>query len=223
LRNQKYCYFHQEHREKTVRINANRRRTVQEITLPVLEDANSIQVGVMHVLGLLLGGQIDRSTAGVALYALQIASCNLPRTSFEAERPTQVIIDQEKVAETPMGMTPWSACKPNAHDSEEDEDENSRAKNVWGVLMLFSVLERMGIEPAKTEQQRLEREGLAQIAGYKNWEEYRKEAKHRIWEQQAEEMNADPEEEGEDAGAGDEEEDDGGGININACVDERVQ
>jgi hypothetical protein len=44
------------------------------ITLPTLEDANSIQVGLAEVMRLLVTNQIDHRTAALMLYALQTAS-----------------------------------------------------------------------------------------------------------------------------------------------------
>src|ERR1035438_7465556 len=60
--------------------------------------------------------------AGRLLYALQIASANLGRMREEAPRPVQVVVDVERVGETPLGMTPWSG-KPGGHEAEEVEDK----------------------------------------------------------------------------------------------------
>lgn len=45
--------------------------------LPLLEDANSIQLALTQVLNALLQNHIDPKRAGLALYGLQIASSNL--------------------------------------------------------------------------------------------------------------------------------------------------
>jgi hypothetical protein len=91
LREKKYCYYHTEWRRKSAHINMsfNRRDT---ITMPTLEDANSIRLGLAEMLRLLATKQIDRRTAGLMLFALQTASANLKMTSFEPD-PTQVVID----------------------------------------------------------------------------------------------------------------------------------
>jgi hypothetical protein len=44
------------------------------------------------------------------LYALQTASINLNRTSFEPE-PTRVVIDSECVEQRPIGATAWSTVE----------------------------------------------------------------------------------------------------------------
>ena len=67
LRGKRLCYFHG-------RIHYPRpRRNV----LPPLEDANSVQCVLLSVQRALLGGTVDRDTARLLLYALDIASTNL--------------------------------------------------------------------------------------------------------------------------------------------------
>jgi hypothetical protein len=66
------------------------------MTLPSLEDANSIQVALAEMFRLLATQQIDHKSAALMLYALQTASANLRMTSFEPQ-PTTVVIDQECV------------------------------------------------------------------------------------------------------------------------------
>ena len=86
---------------------------------PVLEDANSIQVGLMHVMRLLVSGEMDSKTAGLLLYALQTASFNLRRTNFEPSFKHDVVIDPSRVNETPLGGMLWSEA-----DFEEEEEED---------------------------------------------------------------------------------------------------
>ena len=139
LRKQRFCFFHQQWRSKRVHINGDAARRPASITLPVFEDANSIQIAVMQVTRLLLSGQIDHKTAGLTLYALQIASSNLARTSFEASRPTKVVVDRASVAETPLGATPWSASG-QGHDPENDEeaqDGDSNRRKLQEEIDLF--------------------------------------------------------------------------------------
>ena len=56
-----------------------------KLNLPPMEDANSIQIGLMHVARGLMDGQIDPQTARVMLYCLRIASSNVAYTNFEGE------------------------------------------------------------------------------------------------------------------------------------------
>jgi hypothetical protein len=87
LRRQKFCYFHKQWRQKRLVINANIQRERWKITLPTLEDANSIQLGLVQVMRLLATGQIDHPTGTLMLHALQMASTNLKQTSFEPDLP----------------------------------------------------------------------------------------------------------------------------------------
>jgi hypothetical protein len=77
------------------------------LVLPTLEDGNSIQAGLAEIMRQLATKMIDHRTAGLLLYAVQIASANLKHTSFEPD-PTLVIVDQESVANRPLGATAWS-------------------------------------------------------------------------------------------------------------------
>ena len=120
LREEKHCYYHMRYRRKSTDVNLN----VQEhgtITLPTLEDANSIQVGLAEVIRLLATQQIDHRTAALMLYALQIASSNLKHTSFEPE-PTQVVIDRDCVERRPLGATAWSRVEGREYDEVEQDD-----------------------------------------------------------------------------------------------------
>jgi hypothetical protein len=85
------------------------------ITLPTLEDANSVQVGLAELLRLLATNQIDYRKAALMLYALQTASSNVKRTSFEPE-PTRVVIDRECVEQRPIGASAWSTFEGREYD-----------------------------------------------------------------------------------------------------------
>jgi hypothetical protein len=107
LRRNRLCYFHKRHHEERISLNADRRRCNAAIYLPVLEDANSIQVSLMQVIRLLLTGQLDPKIAGLALYALQTASANLRRTNFDPF-VNNVVLDPNTVSETPLEGYVWN-------------------------------------------------------------------------------------------------------------------
>jgi len=90
---------------------------------PVLEDANSIQVGLMQVMRLLVSGEMDSKTAGLLHYALQTASFNLRRTNFEPSFKHDVVIDPSRVDETPLGGMLWSEADFEEEEAEEEEEE----------------------------------------------------------------------------------------------------
>lgn len=126
LRDDKFCHYHQECRPERVEIKGADGKTCK-ILVPLFEDGNSIQTMVRQVAVLLLQDKIDSKKAGQVLYALQIASSNLKRMEEEKPRPEQVVVDTEKVGETPLGRTPWSR-RGEGHDAESVCEEIERVE-----------------------------------------------------------------------------------------------
>jgi hypothetical protein len=85
MRHNRFCYNHKRQHEQLLALNADRARNTcyPPFTLPVLEDASSIQVSLTQLMRLLAAGQIDRKTASLMLYALQIATTNLHHAASE--------------------------------------------------------------------------------------------------------------------------------------------
>jgi hypothetical protein len=119
LRRNRFCYFHKRYQDERIRLNVDRRRrSTATFFLPVLEDANSIQMSLMQIMRLLLTGQIEQKTASLILYALQTASTNLRQTRFDP-RVHEVILDPRAAAESPLNENRlW-----NDKDFEEEEEE----------------------------------------------------------------------------------------------------
>src|SRR4029077_3257094 len=93
LRWRRLCFFHDRIKRERAKIAAD--MTAQRrFDLPLLEDANSVQVSLMKVIQMLGSGRLDHRTAGLMLYALQTASINLRRANFEASFATDVVIDR---------------------------------------------------------------------------------------------------------------------------------
>jgi hypothetical protein len=161
LRRNRFCYFHKRHHEERValyldhlkndRLKDERRRRRITIDLPVLEDPNSIQVSLMQIMRLLIGGQLDGKVAGLLLYALQTASANLPRTKFEPYIH-DVVLDPRSVDETPLQMHIWEDDDfDDEEEYEEEEDESGEqaqapAKRPVARLGLNSVITADGEE-----------------------------------------------------------------------------
>jgi hypothetical protein len=113
------CYYHQQNQPQEVELYVDgERHSEGSMVLPVFEDAHSIQTVIRQVVQLMLSRRIDRKDAGVLLYALQIASGNLKTMQAEKATPTQVVMEPDKAAETPLGMTPWSATG-KGHDPDD--------------------------------------------------------------------------------------------------------
>src|SRR5207249_122709 len=78
-----------------------------EFVLPVLEDADSIQITLGQIMRMIVCRQVDTKSAGLLLYALQIASANLRRTGFEPYH-RNVTVDLFRVPERIIGDEAWS-------------------------------------------------------------------------------------------------------------------
>jgi hypothetical protein len=106
LRDQKFCYFHQRWQQQ--RINLRHYPGEESyLELPVLEDADSIQMALTQVMRLVLSQKINPKEAGLLLYALQIASANLKRTEFQPRDEKNVVIDPALLAQAGVGVDSW--------------------------------------------------------------------------------------------------------------------
>src|SRR5438270_10926732 len=83
LRERRYCYFHFCAHDLRRR---RRQHPTAPFVLPLLEDANSIQMAIQQVAEAVLEERIDNKRAGLVLFALQIAACNLKNTDFEPQQ-----------------------------------------------------------------------------------------------------------------------------------------
>ena len=156
LKDHRFCFFHQQWHERKLVINSHNSRRVphptrcslggRTISLPVLEDANAIQLSVMQIMQLLLEGQIDQKTAGLLFYGLQIASSNLKHTNFEPETKNEIVIDPRKTAETRLGQPLWKNG-----DFEETADGKINLDDYDLTDLTIRVIDQMkkqsGMEP----------------------------------------------------------------------------
>src|SRR3989440_6040840 len=83
MRNGEYCYFHRRWRMTTVDLSHSVHHVTSEFVLPVLEDADSIQITLGQIMRMIVCRQVEPKSAGLLLYALQIASANLRRTGVD--------------------------------------------------------------------------------------------------------------------------------------------
>lgn len=106
LRRREHCYFHTraEYERRLAIESKDGKRT---FGLPLLEDANSIQVALMKVIQMLGEGSIEEKKASVMIYALQTASNNLRHLKFEPEKLTDVVIDEDTVDLTQISGPQW--------------------------------------------------------------------------------------------------------------------
>src|SRR5271155_2390687 len=123
LRRRRLCFFHVRCQEQRARIMGSQFGQARFV-VPLLEDANSVQMALMQVMQLLGTGQMEHRTAGLMLYALQTASCNLRNTEFEARDATEVVIDRGDVHRTSLGGPQWFE---EDFDDEADDVEGEEA------------------------------------------------------------------------------------------------
>ena len=124
LKCRRHCFFHNRIRREQAR-NAKDPSTQRRFELPLLEDANSVQMALMKVMQMLGSGRLDHKTAGLMLYALQTASCNLRNLSFEPSESTDVVIDRDDIHRTYIGGQQWfEEDFDDADEAAEEEDEN---------------------------------------------------------------------------------------------------
>lgn len=115
LKDEDYCYFHIASRARRRRQQRAARLNLP-FQLPLLEDANSIQLAIGETLNALLAGQIDHKTAGLVLYGLQTAAGNIRHTDFEVteydRRVDEYDEEEELVEEDPPAKPVASATQP---------------------------------------------------------------------------------------------------------------
>jgi hypothetical protein len=125
LRRNRFCFFHKRFQDEQIKLSASRaRRGTATFVLPLLEDANSIQIALMQVMRLLLAQQIDHKTATLLLSALRTASTNLRHADFKPF-VHEVVLDPREVANTPLGSNLWE--DQDFEDETEVETDADRA------------------------------------------------------------------------------------------------
>jgi len=159
LRRRRFCFFHQQWRQERIAIGAKRARNARAFDLPVLEDANSVQITLMQVMRLILRGQIDPKSAGLLLYALQTASVNLRHTEFEPVTKTKIVLDPRDAPDTPLGEDQWDPDDFEDEEETEDEEEDAEDEDPEDEDQAES-----GDEEEQEEQPEEEEEGISATA-----------------------------------------------------------
>jgi hypothetical protein len=132
LRRRRHCFFHDRIRREQANIRAHA-SAKPAFELPLLEDANCVQVALMKVIQMLASGLMDHKTAGLILYALQTASVNLRHADFEVDEVSDIVIDRDTVSATCINGPQWYEEDFDDEDDEvageeEYEDEEAHDK-----------------------------------------------------------------------------------------------
>lgn len=119
LHDQDLCYFHDQQRRSAARCAES------VIDFPFPEDADSIQSSIALVMRGIVAGTVDRKTAGLLLYALQIASTNLRQTSFArpSDENSESDFDVEEVIHEFRAQT--RPRFPDTKTSASEQPENN--------------------------------------------------------------------------------------------------
>ena len=93
LRGEIFCYHHHTTRKPIAKAELDLRRGHQStFALPEPEDRAAIQLALGEIIRRIAASDLDPKRAGLLLYALQIASCNLPRSTPHPSEPVADII-----------------------------------------------------------------------------------------------------------------------------------
>jgi hypothetical protein len=124
LRNKNFCFYHQQVRPLKVECYSEGEYATGEIVLPVFEDAHSIQTVLRQVVQMIMQKRIERKTASILLYALQIASSNLKRMELEKPQPEQVVVDLDLDTKSELPIAAVVEDKIACESSGDANDSN---------------------------------------------------------------------------------------------------
>jgi hypothetical protein len=153
LRRRRLCFFHVRCQEQRARI-AGSQFGQARFVVPLLEDANAVQMALMQVMQLLGSGQMEHKTAALMLYALQTASCNLRNTAFEVGDVTDVVIDRSTVDRTCIGGPQWVE-EDFEDEGDEVEDDEAAAEEAGTEACGEEPAEHVSTEEARRRVQRV--------------------------------------------------------------------
>jgi hypothetical protein len=124
VRGRRFCFFHKSWHGERIPLGAQPAPNLDpSFTLPVLEDADSIQVALMQVMRLILARQIEPKMAGLLLYALQTASLNLRHTELEPRPRERIVIDPSAASDSVLGEDLWHRDDFEAEEEDDLEEQ----------------------------------------------------------------------------------------------------
>ncbi|MGO9563188.1 MAG: hypothetical protein ACLPPV_11095 [Candidatus Korobacteraceae bacterium] len=163
LRGRKYCFFHLIHIGRRLRAERVHElamaiqcdSSAMAMELPLLEDANAIQLALSQVIDDVMHSRLDNKRAGLVLYALQTASANLANgvdlgqrdgataacryDDFEEDYQLGCTAPELKVEEEPVAEgLPEDPHKTKRRlvwgtRAARDRPTHSKRRNVWGT------------------------------------------------------------------------------------------
>ena len=137
LRGTYFCYFHTRlHRQAA----KQSRGQVEPLKISLIEDRCAMQVAVAQIMNALTSKTINSREAGILLYALQIASQNVPHNpnilQVNAVKSVTLSPEGEELAPERVVCSPGNDCpncdvrdrceKYQPEPDEEDEEEEKK-------------------------------------------------------------------------------------------------
>jgi hypothetical protein len=134
LRDSNFCYWHHKARARRRRYERIGGPISMEansgLELPLLEDANAVQVTIQEIMQAILDRRIDNKRAGLLLYSLQLASSNIRNlTPLPADNGAQIAnigSDDEEVFNDTIGSDDRDEFCDEDCEACAEEDCNSR-------------------------------------------------------------------------------------------------
>lgn len=126
LRQKSFCFYHQQNRPIIAECyyKADEYST-GDVDLPPFEDAHSIQTVIRQIMQLVLQKRLEPKTAGLMLYALQIASSNLKRIDIEKPQPADMVTDLENLEPKTVELENISQTSLEANHEQKDCEVNA--------------------------------------------------------------------------------------------------
>ena len=125
LRKKDFCFYHHPDRPEMIECYELDKYSTGEITLPYFEDAHSIQTVIRTVMQMVMQKRLEKQTASILLYALQIASSNLKRMELEKPQPEQVVVDIDQESK----YIPAIAVRMEDETARESRPANAQASS----------------------------------------------------------------------------------------------
>jgi len=118
LKDKPYCYFHDRWREQHIDVlDGTPFYQNVETDLPILEDANSIQMALTKVFHMLLAGLLEPRFARSLTYCLSMAAQNLPRCNF-APKDEELRDNAPARADQSIGQSTYAAVSRPEKDGQ---------------------------------------------------------------------------------------------------------
>src|SRR5579864_2116640 len=109
-----YCFAHMQMAEA---------RTLM-LMLPVAEDANAIQIGLMQIQKALIEDRISMKKAGLLLFSMQLALTNVGQTTFGQAKDEEMVretVDEEEAISRQRSASSEKQHLPQRHGGTEEE------------------------------------------------------------------------------------------------------